>query len=52
MERLNQYPDLNINQVAVKYGIDYTKLRDAQLEFLRNNLKRDSTLWDDQRYGR
>ena len=52
MEKLNQHPDLNINQVAVKYGIDYVALRDAQLEFLRNNLKRDSPLWDDQRYGR
>lgn len=52
MERLNQYPDLNINQVAVKYGIDYIVLRDAQLEFLRNNLKRDSPLWEVTAYGR
>ena len=52
MERLNQYPDLNINQVAVKYGIDYVALRDAQLEFLRNNLKRDSPLWDKQGFGK
>lgn len=52
MEKLNQHPDLNINQVAVKYGIDYVALRDAQLEFLRNNLKRDNPLWDEQSYGR
>ena len=24
MEKVNQHPDLTINQVAVKYGIDYT----------------------------
>ena len=52
MEKLNQHPNLTINQVAVKYGIDYTKLRDAQLEFPRNNLKRDSPLWEIQSYGR
>ena len=52
MERLNQYPDLNINQVAVKVGIDYVALRDAQLEFLRNNLKRDNPLWEVSAYGR
>lgn len=49
MERLNQYPDLNINQVAHKCGMDYTKLRDAQLQFLRNHLKRDSDLWDEHK---
>ena len=52
MEKLNQHPELTINQVAVKYGIDYTKLRDAQLEFLRNNLKRDNPLWETQSFGR
>ncbi len=52
MEKLNQHPDLTINQVAVKYGIDYVVLRDAQLEFLRKNLKRDSPLWEIQSYGR
>ena len=52
MEKLNQHPDLNINQVSVKVGIDYVVLRDAQLEFLRNNLKRDSPLWETQSFGR
>lgn len=52
MEKLNQHPTLTINQVAVKYGIDYVVLRGAQLEFLRNNLKRDNPLWDEQSYGR
>lgn len=52
MEKLNQHPTLTINQVAVKYGIDYIVLRDAQLEFLRDNLKRDNPLWDEQSYGR
>lgn len=52
MEKLNQHPDLTINQVAVKYGIDYVVLRDAQLEFLRNNLKRDNPMWGEKSYGR
>ncbi len=52
MEKLNQHPDLTINQVAVNYSIDYVVLRDAQLEFLRKNLKRDSPLWSEKSYGR
>lgn len=52
MEKLNQHPDLNINQVAVKVGIDYIALRDAQLQMLRNNLKRDNPLWEVSAYGR
>lgn len=52
MDRLKQHPDLTIAQVANKYGIEYNRLRDAQLEFLRNNLKRDSPLWEVSAYGR
>lgn len=52
MERLKQHPDLTIAQVANKYGLNTDDLRDEQLQMLRNNLKRDNTLWDDQRYGR
>ena len=52
MERLNQHPNLTINQVAIKYGVDYVKLRDAQLNMLRNNLKRDNPLWEKAGYGR
>lgn len=52
MEKLQQHPDLTIAQVANKYGIEYNRLRDEQLQWLRNNLKRDSPLWGVKYYGR
>lgn len=49
MEHLIKNPELTISQIAHKCGVDYTKLRDAQLQFLRNHLKRDSDLWDEHK---
>lgn len=52
MDRLKQHPDLTIAQVANKYGIEYNRLRDEQLQWLRNNLRRDNPLWETKNYGR
>lgn len=52
MDRLKQHPDLTIAQVANMYGIEYNRLRDEQLQWLRNNLKRDNPLWETKNYGR
>ena len=52
MERLAKYPELNIAQVAKKLDIPAEELRDAQLEWLRKHVKRDSKLWNTPRYGR
>lgn len=52
MERLKQHPDLTIAQVANMYGLNTDDLRDEQLQWLRNNLKRDNPLWEAKNYGR
>lgn len=52
MEKLKQHPELNINQVAAKYGIETEKLVDEQLNMLRIHLKRDSILWEQPKFGK
>ena len=49
---LKENPHSDLNQVAVKTGVELDKLRDAQLEMLRRHLKRDSKLWALNAYGR
>lgn len=46
MEHLRQYEEFDQYQVAKVTGVDRNKLRDAQLAFIRANVKRDSFKWD------
>lgn len=47
MKTLKKYPNLTIKEVAELTGQDRKKLRDAQLEFLKKHVKRDSVKWED-----
>lgn len=52
MEHLKRNPHLNINEVVFKCGVSSDQLKKEQLQFLKNNLKRDSPLWTIHKFGR
>lgn len=46
MDKLKAHPNLSIKEVAEKYQVTVSSLRDAQLKMLKSKIKRDSPLWD------
>ncbi len=50
LAELKKHPNNNLKEVANITGIDLIKIKKAQLQMTKRCIKRDSPLWDLQKY--